>query len=100
MAEAMARQLVPSDDDAPHELGMPLRHPPEDEEGCLDVVLGQNLEETLGIAFDPARQAFPIAAINRRCECFDLKIILDVDRHRVGDAAAHWPAGSLFDLRG
>jgi hypothetical protein len=79
---------------------MPFCHPSQDKEGRFDPAIGQDLQQALGVAFYSARQTFPIAPVNRRGEGFDLKIILDVDRHCVGETAAHPLAGGFFDRPG
>jgi hypothetical protein len=62
---------------------VPLCNPSQYEERRLRPRFAKNFEQMIGIAFDPARQPLPITPIDCRCKCFDLKIIFDIDRHRV-----------------
>ena len=95
----MASQLVPVRNDAPHQGGVPSGDPTQGEEGRFDLHLGEDVEYPLGIAFNPAWQVLPMPAIDRRSEGFDVKIILDVDRHRVRDAWAHSLPTTRIDRR-
>src|SRR5690349_14916080 len=62
---------------------MTLRYPAEHEEGRCDTVFRQDIEQALGIGFDPPRQVFPLASVDRRGKSLDLEIVFDIDRHRI-----------------
>ncbi len=78
---------------------MPLCNPTQDEKGRLDLRFREDVEQALGVAFDPARQVLPATTLNCGSESFDLKIILDVDCHRICSAEARLPLRTFFDWR-
>ena len=88
MIGPVARQFVPIREDPSDQCGVPLANPAQYEEGRLSARLGENIEDALGVALNPLRQAVPVLAVNRRSEGLDLEIILDIDRHGVRDDPA------------
>jgi hypothetical protein len=68
---------------------MSLRSPAQEEKGRLGLRFGENIEQPFGVARDPCRQAVPILAIDCRGNSLDLKIVLDVDRHRIRNLGAY-----------
>src|SRR6516165_3724316 len=89
MIGPVTRQLVPTRKDPPHQRGVPTGNPSQYEEGRLSTELGEGVENALGIALNALRQMVPVLAIDRRGESFNVKIVLDVDRHCVRDTRAH-----------
>jgi len=89
--EPVACQLVPFRNNASRQVRVTYRYPAQDEEGGPGASFAEDVEQAFGIALDAARQGFPTAAIDRRCEGLDLKIILDINRQRIRHAAAHMP---------
>ena len=86
MLEPVARHLVPLVRHASDEARMTLGNPAEREEGRLRSGFGEEIEEPVGVALDPARQVVPRIARDHVGEGLDLEIILDIDRERIEDA--------------
>ncbi len=75
--------------------GMASSNAAERKKGRLDLGLGQEVEQTMRVALDPRRQPLPVLAVDGRGKGFDLKIILDVDGHRAGNARAQVAAPAV-----
>ena len=88
MAIAMAGHFVPLADNAPHQLRVALGDPAQGEEGGFGVLLVEQREDAIDIAFDTAFALVPVGAGDVGSKCRDLEIVLDIDRQRVGDRSA------------
>ena len=89
MRKAVRRKLVPTRDDPAHGRGVAFRNPAQRKERSLSASLGEKLEYAIYIAFDTALLPVPTASVDQPEECFNLKIVLDVDRKSIGTCVPH-----------
>src|SRR3990172_5937252 len=94
MRVSVACDFVPfvcdSADDARESLG----NPTQNEEGALDSVAFHQGEHPLRVLFHPRRKAFPVPTRQVPFERRYLKVVLDIDTHRIDDSAipaVHFP---------
>ena len=67
-----------------------LRTPPSSAHAIRDEVFASGLKQPFGIAFDPERHALPFLPRHRLAHALGMKIILDVNAHRVDDRRFVW----------
>ena len=72
-------------DDGAHQVRVTLGNPTQGEEGGPGVVLGQQREDAVDVALDPAFTPIPITSTDVGRHRRDLKIVFDVDGQRVGE---------------
>jgi hypothetical protein len=88
MPVAVRAELVAGAGDPRHQVAVPLGHPAEDEERAGDAVLGEQIEQTVGVAHDPRFHAGPLIARHHLGEGVDVEVVLHVDREEVDRAPA------------
>jgi hypothetical protein len=85
MGIPVAADIMPGGLDFLDDAGRLLGDPSQDEEGGLDLVSGQQLENLQGAVVDPPLVTAPILATDYRLKSLDMVIVLDIDRKRVKD---------------
>jgi len=81
--EAVAGDLVPRGGDPFHEPPVPLRHPPQDEEGGPDAAGGEDVEDAPDLRLAAALQTLPSRGREKPGERLRLEPLLDVEAERV-----------------
>jgi len=77
--------LVACERDAPHQIRLALRHPPDDEERGASLVTREQLEQPFHAADDARFEPIPIGATEPRFERRHLEVLLDVDGKVMSD---------------
>ena len=85
---------MPSFADLANQARIAIRHPSENEESTLDLVLIQQVKDALGVAFHAAHVCTPTVPVDNPSEGLHVKIVLDV--HRKDIIGSH--TGSLANL--
>ena len=83
----MARDLVSGPRDVAHQVGEPLRHPPEHEEGRARVRAREQIEQAADVVADAQLAAWPLSARDRARVVLDLEPVLHIDREHVAQVA-------------
>ena len=85
MTVPVACNFVPRSGYALYQRRVPFCYPAQREERCTGAMLIKHCENAIDVAFDAALAGWPFVARNMRRKRRYLKIILDVDRQRIGN---------------
>ena len=78
---------MPAPYDFPNRFRVPLCNPTENEKGCLDLELVEQIEHGVSVGFHAACEIRPLRPVHAVGEGLDLEIILDVHQEE-----PVWPA--------
>ena len=73
----------------------PLCHPAQNEKGGRHVVIREELQDPVGVGTHPALELLPPLSRDHAIEDADVKVVLDVDGHRVHDRGTIHGAGCV-----